>query len=48
MTLRKGKRKLSKTKTYGFNPWLDQIDSINTLIYRRGEKESTNPAQTCR
>jgi hypothetical protein len=41
MTLRKGKRKLSKTKTYGFNPWLDQIDSINALIYRHGEKEST-------
>lgn len=41
MTKRKGKRKLSRTKTYGFNPWLDQIDSINTLMYRNpGVKES--------
>ena len=35
------KRKLSKSKTYGFNPWLDQIDSINALMYRNpGVKES--------
>jgi len=41
VTKRKGKRKLSRTKTYGFNPWLDQIDSINTLMYRNaGVKES--------
>ena len=41
MTKKKGKRKLSRTKTYGFNPWLDQIDSINTLMYRNpGVKES--------
>jgi len=32
---------LSKSKTYGFNPWLDQIDSINALMYRNpGVKES--------
>lgn len=38
---RKGKRKLSKSKTYGFNPWLDQIDSIEALMYRNpGVKES--------
>ena len=41
MAKKKGKRKLSRTKTYGFNPWLDQIDSINTLMYRNhGVKES--------
>lgn len=41
MTKRKGKRKLSRSKTYGFNPWLDQIDSINTLMYRNpGVKET--------
>ena len=41
MAKKKGERKLSRTKTYGFNPWLDQIDSINTLMYRNaGVKES--------
>lgn len=44
MTVRdrkRGKRKLSKSKTYGFNPWLDQIDSIDALMYRNpGVKES--------
>jgi DNA-binding HxlR family transcriptional regulator len=44
MTVRdrkRGKRKLSKSKTYGFNPWLDQIDSINALMYQNsGVKES--------
>jgi len=38
---RRGKRRLSKSKTYGFNPWLDQIDSINALMYQNpGVKES--------
>jgi hypothetical protein len=39
--MRKPKRVISKTKTYGFNPWMDQLDAINQIIADTGEKEST-------
>src|SRR6266496_1544378 len=39
--MRKGKRTISKSKTYGFNPWADQIDAINVIIAKTGAKEAT-------
>lgn len=39
--MRKGKRTISKTKTYGFQPWADQIDAINVIIAKTGAKEAT-------
>ena len=39
--MRKGKRTISKTKTYGFQPWADQIDAINSIITKTGAKEAT-------
>jgi len=39
--MRKPKRMISKTKTYGFNPWMDQLDAVNQIIADTGEKEST-------
>ena len=39
--MRKGKRTIAKAKTYGFNPWADQIDSINAIITKTGAKEAT-------
>lgn len=39
--MRKAKRVISKTKTYGFNPWVDQFDAINQIMADTGEKEST-------
>ena len=39
--MRKPKRVISKTKVYGFNPWMDQLDAINQIIADTGEKEST-------
>jgi len=32
------RRLISKSKTYGFNPWLDQIDTINQIMKESGEK----------
>ena len=32
------KREISKSKTYGFNPWMDQIDTINQIMTETGEK----------
>jgi hypothetical protein len=32
------KRIISKSKTYGFNPWLDQIDTINRIMRETNEK----------
>jgi hypothetical protein len=32
------RRVISKSKTYGFNPWLDQIDTINQIMEKTGEK----------
>ena len=39
--MRKGKRTISKTKTYGFQPWADQIDAINAIMTKTGAKEAT-------
>jgi hypothetical protein len=39
--MKKGKRTISKSKTYGFNPWADQIDAINAIITKTGAKEAT-------
>lgn len=39
--MRKAKRVISKTKTYGFNPWVDQFDAIKQIMADTGEKEST-------
>src|SRR4026208_791022 len=32
------RRVISKSKTYGFNPWMDQIDAINQIMKETGEK----------
>jgi hypothetical protein len=32
------RRVISKSKTYGFNPWMDQIDTINQIMKESGEK----------
>lgn len=32
------RRIISKSKTYGFNPWMDQIDTINEIMTETGEK----------
>jgi len=31
------KRVIAKSKTYGFNPWVDQIDTINQIMKETGE-----------
>jgi hypothetical protein len=31
------RRVISKAKTYGFNPWMDQIDAINQIMRETGE-----------
>ena len=31
-------RVISKSKTYGFNPWVDQIDTINQIMKETGER----------
>jgi hypothetical protein len=31
-------RVISKAKTYGFNPWVDQIDAINQMMKETGER----------
>lgn len=36
--MRKSKRSISKSKTYGFNPWVDQVDAINQVMDETGEK----------
>lgn len=38
--MRKGRRVISKAKTYGFHPWVDQVDAIDLLVTQTGEKES--------
>lgn len=32
------RRVISKSKMYGFNPWMDQIDTINQIMKETGEK----------
>lgn len=39
--MRKSKRPISRTKMYGFNPWVDQIDQVNLLVAESGQTEST-------
>ena len=38
--MRKGRKVISKAKTYGFHPWVDQVDAIDLLVAETGEKES--------
>lgn len=39
--MRKSKRVISKSKMYGFNPWVDQLDSINQIMSETGEKSES-------
>ena len=39
--MRKSKRIIAKTKTYGFHPWADQVDAVNQLVSETKETEST-------
>jgi len=32
------RRVISKSKTYGFNPWMDQVDAINQIMKATGER----------
>lgn len=32
------RRVISRAKTYGFSPWMDQIDTINEIMLETGEK----------
>ena len=32
------KRVISRSKTYGFNPWMDQIDTIDQIMKETGER----------
>ena len=36
--MRKSKRAIAKSKTYGFNPWLDQVDGITKIMNESGER----------
>jgi hypothetical protein len=29
---------ISKSKSYGFNPWVDQVDAINQIMKETGER----------
>ena len=39
--MRKSKRPISRSKMYGFNPWVDQIDQVNLIVSQSGQTEST-------
>jgi hypothetical protein len=39
--MRKSRRVISKAKTYGFHPWVDQVDAIDLIVEETGVKEST-------
>jgi hypothetical protein len=39
--MRKSKRVISKSKMYGFNPWVDQLDAINQIVEETGEKSES-------
>jgi hypothetical protein len=39
--MKKSKRKITRAKTYGFNPFADQVDYINRLVAESGENEAT-------
>ena len=36
--MRNSKRVISKSKTYGFNPWVDQVDAISQIMAETEEK----------
>ena len=36
--MRKSKRALAKSKMYGFNPWVDQVDAIKQIMEETGQK----------
>ena len=37
-TMRNKTRLISKAKSYGFNPWVDQVDAINQIMKETGER----------
>jgi hypothetical protein len=39
--MRRSKRTLSKGKIYGFNPWADQVHTINQIMEETGEKSES-------
>src|SRR5689334_1639559 len=39
--MKKGKRKITRLKMYGFNPFADQVASIDQLVAQSGENEAT-------
>ena len=39
--MKKSRRKITRLKMYGFNPWVDQFDAISQIMADTGEKEST-------
>ena len=38
--MKKTRRSISRAKTYGFHPWLDQVDAIDRIVKETGVKES--------
>ena len=36
----RARRAISRAKTYGFHPWLDQVDAIDQIVKETGVKES--------
>ena len=34
-------RLISKAKSYGFNPWVDQVDAINQIMQETGERNAS-------
>jgi hypothetical protein len=36
--MKKSKRVISKSKTYGFNPWVAQVDAIRQIMEETGAK----------
>jgi len=36
--MRNKTRLISKSKSYGFNPWVDQVDAINQIMKETGER----------
>jgi hypothetical protein len=37
-SMRNKTRLISKSKSYGFNPWVDQVDAINQIMKETGER----------
>lgn len=38
--MKKARRSISRAKTYGFHPWLDQVDAIDRIVKETGVKDS--------